>query len=430
MNRNRTVVYKDERLREAFEGKRRIVIDGAMGSMLQAAGIELADSAPEYLNIESSQTIVDIHSAYVDAGAEIITTNTFGANARKLGADADIAKLVQAGIECARQANAPYVACDIGPIGELMEPMGELEFDEAYELFAEQARAGLAAGCDLFIIETMADLLEAKAAVLACKDAGDAPILATMTFAENGRTLMGTTPRIAALTLDALGVDALGINCSVGPDKLIGFIEEMREYTNAPVVAQPNAGLPRLVDGQTVYDVDVESFICSDAKILEAGASFLGSCCGTTPAYTSAIASMVKDKPLSAQEHAVHCIATSAREAVGLETLDYSSDSYCLNDTSSDQEDISDAIFDAADEGAKLLVLKIDALQQDMIGPLVQEIQSLSALPLCFESADEECLEKALRTYCGVAAVLCSDDTPSSSFAKIVDYYGGALIHR
>ena len=430
MNQNRTVLFKDEHLREAFEGKRRIVIDGAMGSMLQAAGIELADSAPEYLNYESPQTIVDIHKGYVDAGAEIITTNTFGANARKLGADVDIAKLVETGIECACQANAPYVACDIGPIGELMEPMGELEFDEAYELFVEQARAGIAAGCDLFIIETMADLLEAKAAVLACKDAGDVPIIATMTFAENGRTLMGTTPRIAALALDALGVDALGINCSVGPDKLIAFIEEMREYTNLPLVAQPNAGLPRLVDGKTVYDIDVESFISSDAKILAAGASFLGSCCGTTPAYTSAIANMVKHEPLSVQEYAVHRFATSAREAVDLDMLEFGSDSYCINDTSNEQEDISDAIFDAADEDAELLVLKIDCMEQDTIAALVQEIQSLSALPLCFESANEGLLEEVLRTYCGVAAVLCSDDTPSSSFAKTVDYYGGMLIHR
>ena len=428
MNCNRTVIFKDDSLQEAFEGKRYIVIDGAMGSMLQAAGIELANSAPEYLNIESPQTIIDIHRSYVEAGARIITTNTFGANARKLGKDANIEQLVTAGIECARQAGAPYIACDIGPIGELMEPMGDLSFDEAFDLFAEQAKAGIAAGCDLFIIETMADLLEAKAAVLACKSAGDVPIIATMTFAENGRTLMGTTPQIAALTLDALGVDALGINCSVGPDKLIGFIAEMRKYTELALVAQPNAGLPRLVDGRTVYDVDVDSFIESDKKIIEAGASFMGSCCGTTPAYTAAISALLNDKTPLTSSDTTHPFATSVREAVDLSVFDFDTDAFCINEDSNDVEDISDAIFDAADEDAEILVLDIDAMDKSTIGDAVQEIQSLSALPLCFRGTDEDLLQEALRVYCGAAAVIHPAGQHSDSFVDIVSYFGGMLI--
>ncbi len=426
----RTVQYKDDILREAFEGKRCIAIDGAMGSMLQSAGIEIADSAPEYLNVESPQTIIDIHASYVGAGAQIITTNTFGANARKLGGDADIAKLVYAGVECARKAHAPYIACDIGPIGELMEPMGDLQFEEAYNLFVEQARAGVSAGCDLFIIETMADLLEAKAAVLACKSASDLPIIATMTFAEGGRTLMGTTPQIAALTLDALGVDALGINCSVGPETLIDFISEMSDYTNLPLVAQPNAGLPRLVDGKTVYDIDVESFIAADAKIYAAGASFLGSCCGTTPAYTSAIVGMLNEGPAPSRAcHASH-FATSARESLDLHTLDYDADTFCINEQGADIDDIADAIFDAADEEAKLLVLKMDELQQGQIGSVIREVQNLSALPLCFEGTEEELIREALLNSCGVAAVAHPKDEPSADFIETVDYYGGILIHR
>ena len=299
---------------------------------------------------------------------------------------------------------APYVAADIGPLGKLLAPMGDLSFDDAYEFFAEQARAAVRAGCDIFIIETMADLLEMKAAVLAVKENSDLPIIATMTFDENGRTMMGTTPQIAARALDAIGVNALGINCSVGPELIAGYIELMAEYASCALVAQPNAGLPKVVDGETVYEIDVEAFIDADSKVVEAGASVLGSCCGTTPAYSEAIAQMVEGKiPTSRYVDKSSC-ATSARQLVDMGELDLIEDVLCLNpDGEDDPLDIVDAAFEREDE----LVLKIDvdALALSDIPGLVSEIQSMSALPLWFAGTSFEKLEAAVRAYSGVPVI-------------------------
>ena len=204
---------KDDRLRAAIEGTGHLLFDGGMGTMLQAAGMK-AGALPELLNFEEPQVITDIQRQYVEAGCDVITANTFGANAHKLDGAATVADVFAAAVTCARAAGAHYVAGDIGPIGALLRPLGTLSFDEAYDLFAEEVRAGVAAGVDLFIIETMTDLAEIKAAVLACRENSDLPVFATMTFEEDGRTFLGTSPEVAAITLDAIGADVLGINCS------------------------------------------------------------------------------------------------------------------------------------------------------------------------------------------------------------------------
>ena len=291
--RRREVRVADERLAAVLAGRERLLFDGGMGTMLQAAGLE-AGEAPELLCLTQPDQIRGVHEAYVAAGADVVTTNTFGANVRKLAEAAraqglvrvpTVTQVFEAAVGCARAAGPAYVAADIGPTGALLRPLGTLAFDEAYELFAEQVVAATAAGADLFVVETMADLLEAKAAVLACKEHSDLPIFCTMTFGEDGRTFLGTTPEVAAVTLGALGVDVLGVNCSLGPADLAPLVDKLLAWAPCPVMVQANAGLPSVVDGRTTYDIEPEEYCAAVAPMLDAGVAVVGGCCGTTPAY-------------------------------------------------------------------------------------------------------------------------------------------------
>ena len=282
----------DADLRAVLEGRRSLLFDGGMGTMLQAAGLA-AGELPELLNLTDPEGISAVHAAYVAAGSEAVTTNTFGANARKLGGKAEVEEVFRAAVGCARRAGARYVAADIGPIGALLRPMGTLSFAEAYGLFAQQARAAARAGADLFIIETMTDLAEIKAAVLACRENTDLPIVATMTFEEDGRTFLGTSPEVAAVTLDALGVEALGINCSLGPAELRGLAKRMLAVTAKPVIVQANAGLPHVEDGRTVYGIDPRAYAAAVAEMVSDGVSIVGGCCGTTPEYIRLLAQVL-----------------------------------------------------------------------------------------------------------------------------------------
>ena len=286
---------KDDYLRQALAGEAFLLFDGAMGTMLQRGGLA-AGELPELLCLDRPEAVTAIHVAYVEAGSQVVTTNTFGANRLRLGEAADVDEVFAAAVACARASGARYVAADIGPTGELLEPYGDLEYDEAHELFAEQARAAAAAGADLVIIETMADVEEAKAAVLAARECCELPVFATCTFGKGGRTLMGTTPTDAARTLDGLGVDALGINCSLGPDALAPLVDEMLAVTARPVIVQANAGVPSVAGGQTVYPVDAGAYAAAVAGIVEAGASIIGGCCGTDPDYIRELAHLIEGR--------------------------------------------------------------------------------------------------------------------------------------
>ena len=274
----------DARLARVLAGDDTLIFDGAMGTQLQAAGLD-AGELPELLCLSDPEKITGIHRAYVEAGSDVVTTNTFGANARKLGEAASVREVFSAAVACARAANPGYVAADIGPTGALLRPMGTLSFDEAYDLFAEQAIAATEAGADLFIVETMADLLEAKAAVLACRENSDLPVFCTMTFGEDGRTFLGTTPEVVAVTLSALGADVIGINCSLGPADVAPLVMRMMPWSRRPVMVQANAGLPSVVDGVTTYSVGVDEYCEALEPLVRAGVTVLGGCCGTTPDF-------------------------------------------------------------------------------------------------------------------------------------------------
>lgn len=297
----RKLTVTDAHLAEALAGRAYLLFDGGMGTLVQAAGLHTVHEVPDLLNLTHPEAIVAIQRQYVEAGADCITTNTFNTNRLKLAnAGATVAEVYAAAAANARVAGAPLVAGDIGPTGALLEPLGTLTFDEAFDIFSEQARAAEAAGCDLIVVETMADLLEAKAAVLAAVESTTLPVFATMTFGEDGRTFLGTTPAIAATTLSALGASAVGLNCSLGPTELAPLVGELAPHDRALVMAQPNAGLPRIQDGETVFDVGPNEFAQAMEAILDAGATVVGGCCGTTPDHIAALRALIDARPLPA----------------------------------------------------------------------------------------------------------------------------------
>lgn len=284
--------FKDEYLQRVVAGEGRLLFDGAMGTMLQRKGL-IAGESPELLCIEESDAITEIHKAYVEAGSQVVTTNTFGANRLKLGSAEKVAEVFGAAIECARAAGAQYVAADMGPTGELLEPFGDLEFDEAYELFAEQARAAEEHGADLIIIETMTDLQELEAAVKAAKENSLLPIFATMSFGAGGKTFFGVSPTDAVELLEELQVEALGVNCSLGPIELAPIVDEILNTATRPVIVQANAGLPSVVNGEAVYTIEPKDYADAVRPMVEAGVSIIGGCCGTDPSYIAELAQIL-----------------------------------------------------------------------------------------------------------------------------------------
>lgn len=406
----------DEHLARVLRGKDFLVQDGAMGTLLQARGLTAHGELPDLLNFSDPQAIVDIHAGYVEAGAEMITTNTFGANAHKLEGRACVADVYRAAAINARTAGARYVAGGLGPIGALLEPLGTLSFEAAYEVFAEQVRAVVAAGCDIVLIETMTDLREAKAAVLAAKEYSNLPIFASMTFGEDGRTFLGTSPAVAAATLSALGVHVVGVNCSLGPDELLPVADELLSFARCPVVVRPNAGLPRIVDGRTVYDVGPEAFAATMARIVDAGVSVLGGCCGTTPVFTEALAALVAGRTPTPRSQPSTFVVTSAQEAVvfseGQPRIAIIGER--VNPTgkpklkaalvSGDYDYLVGEAVAQQEAGADLLDVNVGLPELDepvVLAAAVERLQATVTLPLQVDSSSPVALAAAVRGYAG-----------------------------
>jgi 5-methyltetrahydrofolate--homocysteine methyltransferase len=268
-----------------FDDRKYIFYDGAMGTMLQKSGLKPGER-PDIMSITAPDAVESIHRAYVEAGSDIICANTFGANAHALCKTGYSPKeVITAAITIAKRAGggAAKVALDIGPTGQLIEPLGDLEYDGAYELFKEQAIAGEEAGADFAAIETMSDIVELEIAILAVKENTNLPILATMTFDKTGRTFMGCTPEMFTETAGQLGVSAVGINCSIEPAEMYGTVERIAKTTKLPLIVKPNAGLPDGVTG--LYSIGPEEFARQMARFAEIGVRIVGGCCGTTPDY-------------------------------------------------------------------------------------------------------------------------------------------------
>lgn len=436
------VVHCDETMAAVLRGERFLVFDGAMGTMLQQAGLE-AGELPELLCLTNPEEITGIHIQYVEAGSEVVTANTFGANRRKLGDAASVADVFAAAIACGKASGAKYVAADIGPTGALLEPLGTMPFDEAYELFAEQVRAADAAGADLFIIETMADLLEMKAAILAAKENSDLPIFATMTFGEDGRTFLGTSPQIAAIVLSSLGVDVLGVNCSLGPNDLRPMVSEMLKASTVPVMVQANAGLPSIVDGKTVFSVAPDEYIEAVAAMADEGVSVVGGCCGTNPDYIAKEAALVAGRAPVERDVAPACGITSASHATLLTGRDVATIGERINPTGKKKlkaalregnldyvlgEAISqtEAGADALDVNAGLPEIDEAATLVSLVG----KIQGVSPLPLQIDSSDPVAVEAAVRVYSGKPIINSVNGKQESLDAvlPIAKHYGCAVV--
>ena len=283
--------------------------DGGMGSMLNLKAGEL----PEQLNITEPERVFAVHKAYAEAGADIITANTFGANPLKYE---NCEEVVRAGIALAKKAGK-RVALDLGPTGKLLKPLGDLSFDDCYSAYAEVVKAGRD-GADLVLIETMGDTYEIKAALLAAKENCDLPVFVSMIFDDKGRLLTGADVKTAVAVVEGLGADVIGFNCGLGPKQMLPLVEELLKYTSVPVMVNPNAGLPESVNGETVYNVEPEEFAFYMEKIARLGVSYLGGCCGTTPAHIEKLIEKTKDIPAVIPSYKPYTVVTSSNESVEL----------------------------------------------------------------------------------------------------------------
>ena len=432
----------DARLARVLAGDDTLIFDGAMGTQLQAAGLD-AGELPELLCLSDPEKITGIHRAYVEAGSDVVTTNTFGANARKLGEAASVREVFSAAVACARAANPGYVAADIGPTGALLRPMGTLSFDEAYDLFAEQAIAATEAGADLFIIETMADLSEAKAAVLACRENSDLPVFCTMTFGEDGRTFLGTTPEVAAVTLSALGADVIGINCSLGPADVAPLVMRMMPWSRRPVMVQANAGLPSVVDGVTTYSVGVDEYCEALEPLVRAGVTVLGGCCGTTPDFIRGEKDLLARVPVGRTERRDDLCVTSAQRLFSLRAGHVGVIGERINPTGKKRlkEALRTGDFDyvmgeaVAQAKAGAEVLDVNAGLPEIDEPativrLVEELQGVTTLPLQIDSADPVAIEAAVRVYPGKPIINSTNGKREvlDAVLPIARHYGCAIV--
>lgn len=441
-SRQRELRVRDEHLRRVLAGEDLLLFDGAMGTQLQARGMA-AGATPELLCLRAPEMIEDIHRAYIVAGSEVVTTNTFGASPLKLDGAAPVEEIVSAAVGCARRAGARYVAADIGPTGALLEPMGTLPFDEAYEQFACQVRAADAAGADLLVIETMADLAEAKAALLAAKENSDLPTFVTMTFDEGGRTFLGTTPEVAAITLSALGADVVGINCSLGPADVAPLVRRMLPWSRVPVMVQANAGLPRVEGGVTVYDVRPEEYCAEVAGMLDAGVTVIGGCCGTTPEYIRREAELLVGRTPTPRRVRDDFVVASAQASCALGMGQVGVIGERINPTgkrhmrealrSGDFDYIMSLAIEQDEAGAQILDVNAGLPEIDegaTLKRLMGDLSSVTTLPLQVDSAVPATIEAAVRGYAG-KPIINSTNGRADTLAAVVPlaaHYGCALV--
>ena len=407
--------------------------------MIQKSGAKY-DHSPETLNITSPELIASFHRAYIDAGADVVYTNTFGANSYKLGGSGhSVEEIVSAAVGIAKNAagGAALVALDIGPVGMLCEPAGTMTFEQAYGFFKEQIEAGCDA--DLIVFETMTDLLELKAAILAAKENSDKPIIATMTFERDGRTFTGVSPAAFALTASGLGVDALGVNCSLGPDELEPVVAELTRYTDLPLVVKANAGLPD--PNSNEYNILPDRFAECVEALLPYGVKIAGGCCGTTPGYISKLREMLADKRYTPSPRTADTSVCSASRVVEINAPRIIGErinptgkkifKQALVDNNIDYI-LSQALVQLKG-GAELLDVNVghpEIDEKSMMVRVVKAIQSVCDAPLQIDSTKPEVLDAGLRCYSGKPIVnsVNGEEKSLSEVLPLVKKYGAAVV--
>lgn len=426
---------------------RRIFFDGGMGSLLQGRGLKPGE-LPETWNILKPDVIEEIHRDYLKAGADVVTTNTFGVNRFKFKKEDgySVEEIVSAAVCNARRAvekeGHGYVALDMGPTGKLLAPYGNLEFEDACGAYKEVVEAGKRAGADLIIIETMGDSYELKAAVLAAKESSDLPVFATVTLDEKGKMLTGGNVESVTALLEGLGVDVIGLNCGLGPVQLLPFMKRMREAASVPLMVNPNAGLPRSENGVTVYDIDSDTFALAMKEMAEAGVSVLGGCCGTTPEHIRKTSSLCREVPLPAVEKKNLTVISSYSHAVVFgerpviigerinptgkprfkQALKEHDMAYILNMAMAQQEKRADVL------DVNVGLPGID--EPAMMTEVVKELQSVVDLPLQIDTSNIEAMEQALRIYNGkplINSVNGKREVMEAVF-PLAKHYGGVIV--
>ncbi|MCH5299621.1 MAG: homocysteine S-methyltransferase family protein [Ruminococcus sp.] len=417
-----------------------IILDGAMGTMLQKSGLRLGE-IPETLNLTHPETVKEIHRGYVEVGTQIVCANTFGANGYKLkDSGYTVDEIIRAGVKNAKEAvdGKALVALDVGPIGQLMEPSGSMSFETAYNYFKEEILA--AEGADVIFFETMTDLLEVKAGVLAAKENCDKPVLVSMTFEENKRTFAGVSVASAALTLQGLGVDAIGVNCSLGPDELAPIVEEFTRWTTLPIIVKPNAGLPD--PNSNTYSVLPDDFAESISKIIDFGTvKLVGGCCGTTPDYIRALKKVTDRKTYkkaAVNKDTAVCSGTTAVEiseprVIGERINPTGKKLFKEALINNDIDYILSQAISQVNAGADILDVNVglpEIDEKEMMLRVVKALQSIVDVPLQIDSTKPDVLEAALRIYNGKPIVnsVNGEEKSLSTVLPLVKKYGASVI--
>ena len=428
--------------------KRIVFFDGGTGSLLQANGLKPGE-LPETWNILHPEIVTKLHYDYLEAGADIIKTNTFGANGLKFNDSSEygLDGIVTAAMENAKNAVGKagkkcFIALDIGPTGKLLKPLGDLGFEEAYGLFSDVVKIGAREGADLVLIETMSDSYEVKAAVLAAKENCDLPVFATMIFDSRGKLLTGGTVESTVALLEGLGVDALGINCGLGPVQMKGILADIMKAASVPVIVNPNAGLPRSEGGKTVYDIDADEFARTMREIVEMGACVVGGCCGTTPEHIKKTIELCKDHPARMPEKKDYTVISSYAQAVVIDQnpvligerinpTGKSKFKQALRDHN--LEYILREGVTQQDNGAHVLDVNVGLPEIDeaaMMEEVVRELQSIIDLPLQIDTSNIQAMERALRAYNGkplLNSVNGKQEVMEAVF-PLVKRYGGVVV--
>ena len=415
--------------------------DGGAGTLLQSWGLK-AGEKPETWNLTKPDKIIEMHRQYLEAGAEIITSCTFGANRFKFD---NLEGIVTAAIRNAKTACEgydAYVAIDIGPTGKMLEPLGDLAFEDAVSAFAETIKIGAKAGADLVLIETMNDSLEAKAAVIAAKESCDLPVFVTCVYDETKKLMTGADPAAMIAMLEGLGADAIGMNCSLGPEQMIKILPEFIKYASVPVIVNPNAGLPRSENGNTVYDIDADRFSDIMCEIVRAGATVIGGCCGTTPEHIRKTVEKTKSLPFALPEKKNLTVISSYTHAVRIgdapiiigerinptgkklfkEALRNKDINYILNEGIAQNK-----------KGVSVLDVNVGLPEIDeteMMVTVIKSLQEVTDLPLQIDTVDGNAMEKAMRIYNGKALInsVSGKEESMRTVFPLVKKYGGVMI--
>lgn len=424
-----------------------LFLDGGMGTILQKKGLK-AGERPERWNLTHSDVIVGVHKDYFDSGSNVVCTNTFGANSLKYEID-ELESVIFSAVANARKAQAltkgaqpTWVALDVGPTGKMLAPFGDLSFEEAVETFKATVSLGVKAGVDLVLIETMSDSYETKAALLAVKETTDLPVFVSNAYSENERLLTGATPEAMVALLEGMGADAIGVNCSFGPEKLSPIVRKYLECASTPILLKPNAGLPKVENGETKYDITEEEFGTIVARLVEEGVRIAGGCCGTTPKHVKALtarASGIKVKEISKKEWAV---VSSFKKAVEIGKVPIIIGER-INPTGKPrfkealrEGNLAYAVREGIEQeerGAHVLDVNVGIPEIDEVATLkkvVTELQAVSSLPLEIDTSNPLAMEQALRVYNGKAlinSVSCVEESTSKVF-PLAKKYGGVVV--